>query len=125
MNPIESKQEYQKYVEEKSPNSPIFKNCFNAFWVGGLICTIGQIILNICKERGFDTATSGTIVSILLIAIVLLQSGKAVSPDSNIMGGNDELFANRKERGGELFITRLTAILGVAFFVICIVMNFI
>ena len=35
------------------------------------------------------------------------------------------IIVNRKERGGELFITRLTAILGVAFFVICIVMNFI
>ena len=75
MNPIESKQEYQKYVEEKSPNSPIFKNCFNAFWVGGLICTIGQIILNICKERVFDTATSGTIVSILLIGISAFLTG--------------------------------------------------
>ncbi len=75
MNPVESKQEYQKYVEEKSPNSPIFKNCFNAFWVGGLICTIGQIILNICKERSFDTATSGTIVSILLIGISAFLTG--------------------------------------------------
>ena len=32
------------YVDKKSPNSPLLKNCFNAFWVGGLICTIGQII---------------------------------------------------------------------------------
>lgn len=65
------------------------------------------------------------IVSILLIAVVLLQSGKAVSPSSTIMGGNDELFASRKERGGELFVTRLTAILGVIFFIICIVMEYI
>lgn len=65
------------------------------------------------------------IVSILLIAIVLLQSGKAVNPSSAIMGGNDELFANRKERGGELFITRLTALLGVTFFAICIIMQFV
>ena len=65
------------------------------------------------------------IVSILLIAIVLLQSGKAVSPSSSILGGNDELFAHRKERGGELFITRLTAVLGVIFFIICIVMQYI
>lgn len=65
------------------------------------------------------------IVSILLIAIVLLQSGKAVSPSSSILGGNDELFAHRKERGGELFITRLTAALGVLFFIICIVMQYI
>ena len=75
MNPIESKQEYQKYVDKKSPNSPILKNCINAFWVGGLICTIGQIISNICKERGFDIATSGTIVSIILIGISAFLTG--------------------------------------------------
>ena len=75
MNPIESKQTYQEYVEKKSPNSPILKNCFNAFWVGGLICTIGQIISNICKERGLDIATSGTIVSIILIGISAFLTG--------------------------------------------------
>ena len=75
MNPLESKQTYQEYVEKKSPNSPIFKNCFNAFWVGGLICTIGQIISNVCKERGFDVATSGTIVSIILIGISAFLTG--------------------------------------------------
>ena len=75
MNPIETKQAYQKYVDKKSPNSPILKNCFNAFWVGGFICSIGQIILNICKERGFDTQTSGTIVSILLIGLSAFLTG--------------------------------------------------
>ena len=69
MQPIETQKKYQEYVDKKSPNSPILKNCFNAFWVGGLICTFGQIILLICKARGFDEATSGTIVSIILIAI--------------------------------------------------------
>lgn len=62
-------------------------------------------------------------VSILLIAIVLLQSSKSEGASNVISGGNDSLFANRKERGGELFITRLTAILGIAFFVICIIMG--
>lgn len=75
MDPLETKQTYQNYVDKKSPNSPILKNCFNAFWVGGLICSIGQIILNICKERGFDTQTSGTIVSILLIGIAAFLTG--------------------------------------------------
>lgn len=65
------------------------------------------------------------IISILLIAIVILQSGKSATASSGIMGGNDELFSNRKERGSELFITRLTAGLGVAFFLICIAMEFI
>ena len=64
------------------------------------------------------------ILSILIIAIVILQSGKSATASSSIMGGNDELFANRKERGSELFITRLTWVLGAAFFVICIIMEF-
>ncbi len=67
MNPLNTKQDYQTYVNQKSPNSPILKNCFNAFWVGGLICLLGQVIMNICKSRGLDEASSGTIVSILLI----------------------------------------------------------
>jgi len=64
------------------------------------------------------------IVSILLIAIVLLQSGKAESASNVISGGNDSLFANRKERGGELVITRITIILGAIFFILCLVMGF-
>ena len=46
------------------------------------------------------------IVSILLIALVLLQSGKAEAASQIIQGGNADLFANRKERGPQLFITR-------------------
>ena len=65
------------------------------------------------------------IVSVLLIAIVLLQSGKAEAASQIIQGGNSDLFANRKERGSELVITRITALLGLAFFVICIVSMFI
>ena len=45
------------------------------FGFGGLICSVGQIIMNICKERGFDTTTSGTIVSILLIGISAFLTG--------------------------------------------------
>ena len=75
MQPIGTQKKYQEYVDKKSPNSPILKNCFNAFWVGGLICTFGQIISLICKARGFDEATSGTIVSIILIAISAFLTG--------------------------------------------------
>ncbi len=64
------------------------------------------------------------IVSILLIAIVLLQSGKAESASNVISGGNDSLFKNRKERGGELVITRLTIFLGSVFFIICLIIGF-
>ena len=75
MKPLDSKKEYQNYVNKISPNSPIIKNCFNAFWVGGLICSIGQIILNICKSRGLSQEISGTIVSIILIGISAFLTG--------------------------------------------------
>ena len=63
------------------------------------------------------------IVSVLLISIVLLQSGKAESANI-IQGGSSELFQNRKERGLELFISRLTFILGFTFFVLCTFISF-
>ena len=69
MEKIETNEQYQQYVNQKSPNSPIFKNCFNAFLVGGLICSIGQLISDFCKFRGCDTETSGAIVAIILIGI--------------------------------------------------------
>lgn len=75
MNPLDTKQDYQNYVNQKSPNSPIFKNCFNAFLVGGLICSIGQIINEACKFNGLETQISGTIVSIILIGISAFLTG--------------------------------------------------
>ena len=67
MKPIESKEEYQKLVDKKTPNSPILKNCINAFWVGGVICTIGQIIFEFCKFRNISESDSYSIVSIILV----------------------------------------------------------
>ena len=61
------------------------------------------------------------IISILLIIIVLLQSSKADGGPQIISGGQSELFSNRKERGSELVITRITMVLGAAFFMICLV----
>ena len=58
------------------------------------------------------------IVSILLIAIVLLQSNKASDASQIISGGNNELFSNTKERGSELLISRITLVLGLAFFIL-------
>ena len=75
MKQIETNKEYQDYVNKKSPNSPIFKNCFNAFWVGGLICIIGQIIMNICISRGLSKELAGTVVSIILIGISAFLTG--------------------------------------------------
>ena len=69
--------------------------------------------------------TALLIVSILLIIIVLLQGAKADGGPQIISGGQSELFVNRKERGSELIITRITALLGLIFFTICLVSMFI
>lgn len=74
-NPIDTKKDYQEYVNQKSPNSPILKNCFNAFWIGGLICSIGQIIFSFCLYKGLDETAAGTVVSIILIAITAILTG--------------------------------------------------
>ena len=63
------------------------------------------------------------VIAILLIIIVLLQSGKAEAASQIISGGNLDLFNKRKERGSELFISRLTMLLGIIFFVLTIVMD--
>ena len=65
------------------------------------------------------------VIAILLIIIVLLQSGKAEAASQIISGGNIDLFNKRKERGSELFISRLTFALGMIFFVAALVMDLI
>ncbi len=62
------------------------------------------------------------IVSVILIAVVLLQSNKASDAGQIITGGNEALFGKMKERGLELFISRLTMFLGLLFFVISFVL---
>ena len=62
------------------------------------------------------------VVSVLLIAIVLLQGNEASDAGSIITGGNENLFGHQKERGLELVVTRLTMILGVLFFVISLIL---
>lgn len=72
MDNINTNKQYNDYVAKKTPNSPIIKNCFNAFWVGGLICSIGQIIFDYCEYSGLDDTSNLTIVSISLIGLSAL-----------------------------------------------------
>ncbi len=85
-----------------------------------------HIFLNYAKIQGrMDGVLMETlllIISILLIAIVLLQSNKASDSAQIITGGNENLFQNSKERGIELLISRITLILGIVFFVISFIL---
>lgn len=62
------------------------------------------------------------IISVLLIALVLLQGNKASDASQIITGGNEALFQNMKERGLELLISRTTLVLGILFFVISLIL---
>ena len=65
------------------------------------------------------------VISLLLICIVLLQSNKAEGASQIISGGNSDLFTKRKERGVELFISRATFVLGMVFFLVSLIPEFI
>lgn len=74
------------------------------------------------KKSGDDMETALIIISVLIIALVLLQGNKAQAGGQIISGGNSELFQNQKERGAELLISRITLVLGIAFFVISLIL---
>lgn len=69
MRKIETKKDYQKYVDEKTPNSPIGKNIIKAFVVGGIICLIGQGLSDGLRAMNLDDKTVSAVTSISLIFI--------------------------------------------------------
>ena len=70
-----TEREYGKLVKEMSPKSPIKKDCFNAFWIGGLICTLGQLIMNGYSALGLEQTDAGTATSMTLVALSALLTG--------------------------------------------------
>ena len=70
-----TEKEYDALVKEMMPKSPIGKDCFNAFWVGGLICVIGQFCMNRYTELGLDKDLAGTATCMTLVALSALLTG--------------------------------------------------
>jgi preprotein translocase subunit SecG len=64
-------------------------------------------------------------VSILLVAVVALQSSKGDLGEAITGGANSELFKNQKERGPELFFSRVTLVLTILLVVLTIVRNYV
>lgn len=73
-------EQYSEYVKSKTPNSHIFKNCVWAFFIGGLICCIGQLILNLYKSAGLSNESAATALSITLIFLGALLTGLDIYP---------------------------------------------
>ena len=70
-----TEKEYGKLIKEMAPKSPIVKDCLNAFWIGGLICCIGQLILNGYTALGLNETNAGTATSMSLVALSALLTG--------------------------------------------------
>ena len=71
--------EYAQLVERLSPKSEIGKGLFRAFWVGGVICMIGQGITDVfCYLIGWGAQACATATSICLIFISALLTGIGV-----------------------------------------------
>ena len=70
-----TEKEFEKMAQSAAPKSPIWKDCLNAFWIGGLICAFGQLIMNGYAALGLDEMNAGTATSMTLVAISALLTG--------------------------------------------------
>lgn len=70
---IETKKDYQNYVDKVTPNSTTIFNVLKAFVVGGAICIGGQFILDFWTNQGLseDDAASATSITLIFIGIFL------------------------------------------------------
>lgn len=79
--------EYNDYVKQVTPTHNLPQNMCRAFQVGGTICTIGQVITNICLRTGMEQDTAGSWTSIILILCSILLTGWNVFPSIAKFGG--------------------------------------
>ena len=70
-----TEREYGKLVKSMAPKSPIVKDCLNAFWIGGLICVLGQLVMNGYMALGLEKKDASTAVSMSLVALSALLTG--------------------------------------------------
>ena len=67
---------YKKFADAHAPSSPIVKNCIWAFFTGGIICALGQILLILYRDvLKFEQKDAGTLCSVTLIFIAVILSG--------------------------------------------------
>ena len=70
-----NKQEYAEYVKEVTPSKSLIINMVKAFFVGGTICTIAQIILNYLLSLDFSKDDAASILNIILIGATVILTG--------------------------------------------------
>ncbi len=73
--------EYDRLVKDISPRSPIGKNCLFAFVIGGLICTVGQVLINGYTALGLEKTDASTAASMTLVVLSAFLTGLSLYDD--------------------------------------------
>ena len=94
--------DYNDYVKQVTPTHSLVGNMLKAFLVGGIICVIGQVILNIAGNMDLDKETAGSWTSLILVFISVILTGLNIYPSIANWGGAGALvpitgFANSVE----------------------------
>ena len=76
-----TEKQYGRLVKEMSPKSPMGRDCFNAFWIGGVICVLGQLLVNGYDALGLEKEQAGTAASMTLVALSALLTGLSLYDD--------------------------------------------
>lgn len=83
----EKQEQYKAYVEKKTPKNNVYLNMAKAFITGGVICVIGQVVLNFCKDQGLSKDIAGSWASLILVLLSVVLTGFNVYPRIAQWGG--------------------------------------
>lgn len=83
----QQQKEYEKYVKEVTPTHNLFSQMLKAFVTGGIICCIGQFILNYGGNMGLDKQTAGSWCSLILVLLSVVLTGFGIYPKIVKWGG--------------------------------------
>lgn len=73
------KQTYKRYADARAPRSPVGRNCLRAFWVGGVICMLGQGLCDLyTRVCHMSTEDGGTLTSVTLVLLAIVLTGCGV-----------------------------------------------
>lgn len=84
---VRQQKEYEKYVKEVTPTHNLWLQMLKAFVTGGIICCIGQFILNYAGNMGLDKQTAGSWCSLILVFLSVVLTGFGLYPKIVKWGG--------------------------------------
>lgn len=90
-NPEERDKAYNDYVKEVTPTHNCFVECVKAFITGGIICTIGQIFIEVYKGMGIAQEDAALWTTITLVLLSVILTGLNIYPSITKWGGAGSL----------------------------------